>query len=322
MTWLKLGDYHHATQPNKGEKIMPVRIKFLFETKTASLAEALAWISPDQVDLTHWDAAVKQRFAIFLRNTNATYGFLQGAECVRDFERHDGTEFWKLVKSEPQSIQSNIIHIDVSVRNFNYGQSGIRYFKAERSGEGRWRLTGANAADNDTFHFTAVYWLPYLAGATTSENRATFEGTAGIDFFMTFELSGCRFAVNDSHVYHVAFDAGTTDLGNKQISTPSKRNRDISLMSSPGAKAGGRMRSLSISGDDEEESFNYGIGLKTESCRAVVFGSRGAANRAGEAWVYKAFLFNHAASNPSYTGKAWCVIFDKERYPDGKLWLA
>lgn len=300
---------------------MPVSIKFLLETKVPTAGEAFAWISPGQVDLTHWDDAVKRRFAIFLRDTRGEYGFLQGAKCVQDFERYDGSEFWKLVKNEQQSTASNIVYISVSVANFTYRQAGVKYFKAERTGEGRWLLTGANAEDNDRFFFTAVYWLPYDAGETTYETRATYENVALLNFFMTFELSGCRFAVNDTHVYHVAFDAGIAkDLSGNPLSKASKANRDRSLLLASASHHGGRMRSLSISGDDVD-SFNYGIGPKTESCRAIVFGARGAVSRGGEAWVYKAFLFNNGASNPMETGKAWCVIFDKTRYPGDKLWL-
>jgi hypothetical protein len=301
---------------------MPVKIRFLLETKVLAVAEAIRWISPRQVDLTHWNDGVKRRFASFLQFTQRTYAFLEGARCVQEFERYDGTEFWKVVKNEQQSTASKVVHITISVSSFAYDRSGIKYFKAECMGEGRWQLTGREALDNDNGFFTAVYWLPYKAGATEFESRATYENNPSVDFFMTFELSGCRFAMDDTHVYHVAYDAGSGGSSSRANSGSRDASMNAAMRTAQTASglAPGRVRSLSINGDDEV-SFSYGLDGDSKRCRAVVIGARGAANRGNEQWAYKAFLFDRDSVHSTYKGRStWCVVLDKTRFADKKLW--
>lgn len=300
----------HILSENK----MPLKIKFMLETKQPSIDEALKWIRSNSVTFTVKDQTDAAEFQRFLDTSTSVYGFLQAARCVSDYQafksKHVGVkeDFWELIKIAQQTTNSAIKYVSVALSGFSYREAGIKYFKAiKTAGDGKW---GLEARDEPAEGFAqAVYWLPYVASAVTSVNRADFERNPEVNFFMTLELSGCRFTVTDQAVYHVAFDAGTKP--HEKGNSVARSKAEVKTMTECKDERRNTRR-LSITGDDES-SYGYGY-FKDEHCRATVIGVR------GSPWVYKAIIYNSQAWRTDVsTPSAFIQILDNTRFANG-LW--
>jgi hypothetical protein len=216
--------------------------------------------------------------------------------------------FWILVKNAQQTDQGSIKFIYVSTANFEYKVAGIKYFKATMISEGRYQLEAREAWTSEFCE--AVYWLPYVPNAVTSVNRAVYEANGAVDFFLTIELSGCRFTVTDQSVYHVAFDAGATK---------DAKGRDAAEVRAMTINHddGRNPRRLSISGDDFS-SYGYGF-FESEKCRATVIGVRQPSN-SNQAWVYKAIIYHSLAYVPDSNYKSMVQILDNTKFVNDSLW--
>lgn len=223
----------------------------------------------------------------------------------------DGAYFLEQVRNAQQTDRSDIVYINVSTGGFEYRLPGIKYFKVTNRGDGRYQLDGQ---ENWSIEYCeAVYWLPYVGGRVTSTNRATYEYDENVDFFMTMELSGCRFTITDQSVYHVAYDAGSSGHGGD--SSQGTRNAAESRAMNVNLDDGINGRRLSISGDDLS-SYGYGF-FESDKCRATIIGVRRGYN---QEWVYKAFIYHSLAYIPNSQHKSFVQVLDNTKYKNDSYW--
>ncbi|MCS3467378.1 hypothetical protein M2401_001099 [Pseudomonas sp. JUb42] len=118
-------------------------------------------------------------------------------------DKRDNLIFWELLKSDKVKIKQ------VSGRGVllggikGLGHGGSIYVSAKKAGESRWELSKQDGHD-----WTQVYLLNYAAKQVTCVRRDAYESDH--NFFITVELSGCRFTVTDTYVLHIAADVGVS----------------------------------------------------------------------------------------------------------------
>lgn len=122
----------------------------------------------------------------------------------RKQEQHN--EFWRLLVDE----RAQITQINGAGRLaggvHGLGDGGSVYISARNLSAGSWQLNLEEAAN-----WQKTYLLNYAAGRVTCVRRSVYE--ADHDFFVTVALSGCRFTLTETHVLHIAADAGAGQAG-------------------------------------------------------------------------------------------------------------
>jgi len=110
--------------------------------------------------------------------------------------------FWNLLKTDRDKIKKVegagiLLAGDRALKT--HGAS--IYVSAKKISDGSWKLSKQDGHD-----WQKIYLLNYMPYAVTCIKRTDYE--ADHDFFLTVELSGCRFTITDTSVLHIAADAG------------------------------------------------------------------------------------------------------------------
>ncbi|WP_444958196.1 hypothetical protein [Microbulbifer sp. ZKSA002] len=231
-----------------------------------------------------------------------------GLEAIRYFF-NIGDVLWDRVNEAKQTDNSEIKSIRISTSGFSYRVAGVKYFKATTNDGKRFTLEGKD--DQCDEYRIGVYWLPYEANKVTHTNRRVYESLPDVNFFLTMELSGCRFTMTDQSVCHVAFDAGTSMY---QTPTSSTRNVAENSVLTNNSDKKLKIRRLSIGGDDNN-SYGYAY-FGYERNRATVIGVR----QSNQKWVYKAFIYHRDSHLPQNTTKALVHILDNVKYSSNNYW--
>lgn len=143
--------------------------------------------------------------------------------------------FWRLLKDDRASIIeiSGAAVLAGGVQGLSKDGASI-LVSAKKLSEGCWQLSKEEVGD-----WQKAYLLNYERGKVTCVSRADYE--AGHDFFLTVTLSGCRFTLTETHVLHIAADAGMTSSGRDRAEAETLAN----LNAVPGRK-----RSVSVTSRD------------------------------------------------------------------------
>ncbi|WP_444913687.1 hypothetical protein [Microbulbifer sp. TRSA007] len=131
----------------------------------------------------------------------------------------------------------------------------------------------------------SVIWLPWLDGHVTAAHRYRYERLNTVDYFMTTQLSGCRFTVTDDVVLHIA-----NKPARREGRTPGDRtNAEANALKKMGSTGRSRRLSMSpISGDTDTDTDTDADGYSFSyagTSRAYVFGYR-----QGVRWTYRALV--------------------------------
>jgi hypothetical protein len=142
---------------------------------------------------------------------------------------------------------------------------GLRYCKATpfAYGEKGYKITSSTTDDGD--NNVALYWMPWKKGMTVYAERSWYENSL-CKFFLTAQLSGCRFVLTERHVLHIASDVNGAQDG----WSGGAMRTDAENAVTGGAKA----RRLSCSGWSGDQKYEK---------VALVFGIK----RQGGLWTYK-----------------------------------
>lgn len=89
-----------------------------------------------------------------------------------------------------------------------------------------------------TGNWQKAFLLNYKAAKVTCVKRSDYE--ANHDFFLTVALSGCRFTLTETHVLHIAADAGVGSAGrdlaeSTALNVVPGRKRSVSVTSKEGS---------------------------------------------------------------------------------------
>ena len=143
---------------------------------------------------------------------------------------------------------------------------GLMYVCAEKLQRGAhgYHLTGTHSPVCD--NSVPVYWMPWKSHSTVYAERAWFERSK-CAYFMTSQLTGCRFVVTDSQVLHVA---SNVDFAPSGVTGSPVRDQAEQAVT-----GGARSRRFSING--REQGYN--------KC-ALAFGMR-----KDGIWTYKALKY-------------------------------
>jgi hypothetical protein len=91
-----------------------------------------------------------------------------------------------------------------------------------------------------------VYYLPYKRGAVTSAKRSDYEqGADKCDFFLTYQLTGCRFVLTSAEVLHIARNVNNSEAGGP-VETSQQESARRTLAEAPFIR-GVAFRRLSVS---------------------------------------------------------------------------
>jgi hypothetical protein len=110
--------------------------------------------------------------------------------------------------------------------------------------------------------------MPWKSGHTVYAERRWFEDSK-CDYFLTAQLSGCRFVVTGQHVLHIASDVNNADSGRSGSATRDAAEKVVT--------GGAWSRRLSINGSD----------LHGYSHLALAFGIR----QSDGSWTYKVLKY-------------------------------
>jgi hypothetical protein len=144
---------------------------------------------------------------------------------------------------------------------------GLMHIRAVSHDDG-WNLYGTHTPKTGS---QPCYFLPWKAWTTTYADRSWYENSV-CKYFVTTRLSGCRFAINDKQVLHVASNAnGALD------DFPGSKTRDIAEREV--TRGNPLTRRASVSGMG-------GYGKNDKGGIALVFGMR--LDSGG--WCYKLYV--------------------------------
>ena len=176
--------------------------------------------------------------SLFIPNT----GSMQHEEK----EAREDRNFWDLLRSSDTRGAIKVIACDNTLKrgNEHYGMGTTVHIGATGQATGQWQLevlpTGPTGVPGPTGQ--RVYLLNYKALATKWVARSAYENDH--DFFMTVELSGCRFTLTEDHVMHIAWDARA--MSDASSIPPSMSTRDAAASEALPLAPGTRVRSVSM----------------------------------------------------------------------------
>jgi len=144
-------------------------------------------------------------------------------------------EFWRLLKDDRDKIKQLDGYGELSggVRNLE-GDGASIFVRAKDLGNGSWQLFIEKAPI-----WQKAYLLNYAGATVTGVKRSKYEEDH--DFFLTVALSGCRFTLTETHVLHIAADAGAGSAGRDSA----ENAKLVQLNAVPGRK-----RSVSVTSRD------------------------------------------------------------------------
>lgn len=142
---------------------------------------------------------------------------------------------------------------------------GLRYCSVKRSGM-QWTLTAATTRQSPTD--VSIYWMPWLRGETVYAQRSWYENSV-CEYFLTSQLSGCRFVLTKHQVLHIASTAKGAPSGSMGSHLRTQAENEVT--------GGTRSRRFSINGGDEGyKHYALAFGIKREgiwSYKALRYGS-------------------------------------------------
>lgn len=114
----------------------------------------------------------------------------------------DNMTFWNLLKVAKDKITTVECKGILKAGDRSLSTHGASiYVSAKKTSATCWELTKQDSPD-----WTKVYLLNYSPKRVTCVPREAYENDH--DFFITVELSGCRFTITDHSVLHIAADVG------------------------------------------------------------------------------------------------------------------
>ncbi|MDP3278658.1 MAG: hypothetical protein Q8Q09_25940 [Deltaproteobacteria bacterium] len=246
--------------------------------------------------------AILQRSTAAPRGHVATHRFVQPMMSLFDDEdetpyvpppkKVPSDDFWRALHGirdgEENGLGAILIDAELNSGGLNdpgKNNHGLRYIEAIGSGGGPFSLTCS--WDKKNHAAVASYFLPYMKGETVYAKRSWYENSI-CDYFVTVQLSGCRFVLTDTHVLHIASDAGRANPLQSDVRTTQERLVTGGI---------GKTRRYSITDQDK----GYGFPLKEERTvrgRGLVFGMRTV-----NGWVYKALK-----TTPGSSEGTWSIL--------------
>lgn len=125
-----------------------------------------------------------------------------GSSSSGDADKRDNIVFWDLLKNNRSRIKQVEGKGVLLAGDKSFATHGASiYVSAKKTGECHWELSKQIGHD-----WTKVYLLNYSAKKVTCVQRSDYESDH--EFFITVELSGCRFTITDEFVLHIAADVG------------------------------------------------------------------------------------------------------------------
>lgn len=199
-------------------------------------------------------------------------------------------DFWRALHAirdgEENDLGAILIDAELTQGGLNApgkNNGGLRYIDAIGSGHGPYTLSCSWT--KQSVAGVATYFLPYMKGETVYAKRSWYENSI-CDYFVTVQLSGCRFVLTDTHVLHVASDAGGANPLQSDVRTKQE------LLVTGGI---GKTRRYSIT----DKVKGYGFPTKearTVRGRGLVFGMR-----TRDGWVYKALKTPSGSSEGTWS---------------------
>lgn len=203
------------------------------------------------------------------------FGFDSQSSAHEEKEARESRNFWDLLKRSDTRGAIKVIACDDTLKRGNeaYGMGTTVHIGATGQTTGQWQLdvlaTGPSGVTGPTAQ--RVFLLNYKALSTKWVERSVYENDH--DFFMTVELSGCRFTLTEHHVMHVAWDArASSDTGS---TPPSTSKRNAAAREAISLPSGTRARSVSITESPssifyaQTHTDAYGVLLKGHAFRTV-----------------------------------------------------
>jgi len=154
----------------------------------------------------------------------------ESPQTILERDQRNDAEFWRLLKDNRNEIKrlDGAGHLSGGAGDLGHGAS--IFVQAKKEGGSHWKLF--KKPENN---WQKAYLLNYQPGTVTCVKRAEYESDH--DFFLTVELSGCRFTLTDTHVMHIAADAGRDSAGRDKAENEKLAELNVAL---------GRKRSVSV----------------------------------------------------------------------------
>lgn len=158
---------------------------------------------------------------------------VEDPEIVLKKRQEENIEFWHLLQVERGKIKEIHAYSELAGGVKEIGDGDSIFVSAKKLGEGSWQLS-RELTDN----WQKAFLLNYKAAKVTCVKRSDYE--ASHDFFLTVALSGCRFTLTETHVLHIAADAGVGSAGrdlaeSTALNVVPGRKRSVSVTSKEGS---------------------------------------------------------------------------------------
>lgn len=158
---------------------------------------------------------------------------VEDPEIVLKKRQEENIEFWHLLQVERGKIKEIHAYSELAGGVKEIGDGDSIFVSAKKLGEGSWQLS-RELTDN----WQKAFLLNYKAAKVTCVKRSDYE--ANHDFFLTVALSGCRFTLTETHVLHIAADAGVGSAGrdlaeSTALNVVPGRKRSVSVTSKEGS---------------------------------------------------------------------------------------
>lgn len=158
---------------------------------------------------------------------------VEDPEVVLKKRQEENIEFWHLLQVERGKIKEIHAYSELAGGVKEIGDGDSIFVSAKKLGEGSWQLS-RELTDN----WQKAFLLNYKAAKVTCVKRSDYE--ANHDFFLTVALSGCRFTLTETHVLHIAADAGVGSAGrdlaeSTALNVVPGRKRSVSVTSKEGS---------------------------------------------------------------------------------------
>ncbi|MCD5364068.1 hypothetical protein [Chromobacterium aquaticum] len=158
---------------------------------------------------------------------------VEDPEIVLKKRQEENIEFWHLLQVERGKIKEIHAYGELAGGVKEIGDGDSIFVSAKKLGEGSWQLS-RELTDN----WQKAFLLNYKAAKVTCVKRSDYE--ANHDFFLTVALSGCRFTLTETHVLHIAADAGVGSAGrdlaeSTALNVVPGRKRSVSVTSKEGS---------------------------------------------------------------------------------------
>lgn len=158
---------------------------------------------------------------------------VEDPEVVLKKRQEENIEFWHLLQVERGKIKEIHAYSELAGGVKEIGDGDSILVSAKKLGEGSWQLSREL-----TGNWQKAFLLNYKAAKVTCVKRSDYE--ANHDFFLTVALSGCRFTLTETHVLHIAADAGVGSAGrdlaeSTALNVVPGRKRSVSVTSKEGS---------------------------------------------------------------------------------------